>query len=387
VVCVWNDAAVREACLDASVEALRAEAPSTRYVPIDNSAHAFPSAGAALNHGARLAETDVVAFAHQDVRLHSLVALEQAAALLLDENERIGVLGACGIATDGRIVGTVRDRVVLIGERPEPVQDVDSLDEVLFMVSRHRLLADPLTEHADLAWHGYAVEYGLRVRRLGFRVAAADLPLTHNSLTVNLDRLDVAHARIGRLYPEALPVRTTCGAVARGTPADQARPRLLAAHRWRYRWLKATAPAHALRRAAGGGPVVFDDIRLDVDEVVAGLDEPLHVYNVDPEGVTGRAGDVFELPRRGRTVRFEAGDIEGLAARLAGRRSGEPVLATNMSTADLARVAPLVARSDRVIGFHEAMGCWMLVGCPTDRLPASWRSARATPLGMRALAG
>ena len=43
----------------------------------------FGSAGAALNDGARRARNGVVVFVHQDVYLHSLVALEEAAAALI----------------------------------------------------------------------------------------------------------------------------------------------------------------------------------------------------------------------------------------------------------------------------------------------------------------
>ena len=57
----------------------------------------------------------------------------------------------------------MRDRVVMIGEQAYAT-DVDSVDEVLFMIERKRALAEPLSEDPDLAWHAYAVEYGARVR-------------------------------------------------------------------------------------------------------------------------------------------------------------------------------------------------------------------------------
>ncbi len=71
--------------------------------------------------------------------------------------------------------------------------EVDSLDEVLFMMRRDQILRHPLSEEADLSWHAYAVEYGARLRSMGYRVAVANIPLTHNSLTINLDRLAEAH--------------------------------------------------------------------------------------------------------------------------------------------------------------------------------------------------
>jgi hypothetical protein len=200
IVCVWNDAGVRSACLDASVEALRAQAPDTEYLPVDNASHTFTSAGAALNHGAAQARNEVVVFAHQDVWLHSIEALERAAGLLADDDS-LGVLGSCGIAADGRIVGTIRDRVVVIGDPTAAPEDVDSMDEVLFMATRAQLLAEPLVTDPELAWHGYAVEYGLRMRSLGRRAAITHLPLTHNSLTT---------ASTWRMPRSAADTRTGC---------------------------------------------------------------------------------------------------------------------------------------------------------------------------------
>ena len=93
VVCVFNDAHVRERCLDRSIDLLRVEAPDVDYIPVDNVHGQFASAGRALNEGARQARHEVVVFAHQDVFLHSLVALERAAALLVTD-ARLGMLGA-----------------------------------------------------------------------------------------------------------------------------------------------------------------------------------------------------------------------------------------------------------------------------------------------------
>jgi hypothetical protein len=195
----------------------------------------------------------------------------------------------------------------------------------------------------------------------------------------------VAHAEIGRRYPDRLPVQTTCGVIA--SPSGAAvRPPLLAAHRWRYRWLRNSIPAHAVRRAIGGGSVVLDDIRLDIDEVIAGLAEALQVFNLDERGALGQLGGAVELPRRGRPVVFEAGGLDELETVLAARRTDAPTLVTNLTADHLGRLAPLLTGVEQVVGYHEALGCWLLLGCPASALPASWQSHRATPLGMRGLA-
>ena len=213
IVCVYNDPAVRRECLDRSVRAYGRHAPGVEYLPVDNVDGRYRSAGAALNHGASLAGNNVVVFVHQDVFLHSLAVVIRVAGQM--QAGGLGVLGAVGVRRDGRIAGRIRDRAVLLGVPVQQPADVDSVDELLFMVPRPLVLRHPLTELPDMAWHAYGVEYGLRVRRLGLRVGVTDIPLTHNSRTANLARLDVAHAAVAARYPELLPVRTTCGVVAR----------------------------------------------------------------------------------------------------------------------------------------------------------------------------
>ena len=112
---------------------------------------------------------------HQDVYLHSLTALEEAAGRLAND-ESIGLLGALGVTSEGGFVGRVRDRVFLGGAPAREPTTVDSVDELLFMVPRRLLVREPLTEDPELAWHAYAVEYGLRVRARGRRVCASTYP-------------------------------------------------------------------------------------------------------------------------------------------------------------------------------------------------------------------
>ena len=123
----------------------------------------------------------------------------------------------------------------LLGEpAPEPA-DVDCVDELLFIASRSPLEHEPLAEDPELAWHAYAVDYGLRARARGRRVCVADIPLTHNSLTVNLDRLEVAYAALAERYPDGMPVMTPQGQVG-GPPRPRDRVTVLDEHRWRFRW-------------------------------------------------------------------------------------------------------------------------------------------------------
>jgi hypothetical protein len=385
IVCVYNDPAVRQQCLDRSIQALSNEASDVEYLPIENENGTYSSAGAALNYGVSLAKNDVVIFVHQDVFLHSLTALKRAAGQM--HAGGFGVLGAGGIHSDGRVIGRVRDRVILVGESVVQPTDVDSVDELLFLAPRSQLLSYPLTESRDMAWHAYAVEYGLRVRRRGLRTGVADIPLTHNSLSANTARLDNAHKAIAARYSDLLPVRTTCGMVTSKT-ARAGGHVWFPAHRWRYRWLFDSIALQGARRATDRIPSVLADIRRDVDEVIhRSPGRRLHIVNCsNGRRLVTDGPDLLELPRRDGTAVFTECDISDMAAVAASRLPGSWVLLTNLSQLDIKLLGPQLAEIPCVLGFHVATGFWLLLGARFTDLPPRWHSRRATPLGMRVLA-
>jgi hypothetical protein len=382
IVCVFNDPAVREHCLDRSIAAARPGLP-VEYLPVDNTGHQFATAGAALNHGARRAHHDVVVFVHQDVYLHSLDRLLAVAAELRG-HPGFGLVGASGVTSSGALVGRLRDRVQVLGASASRPVPVDSVDEVLFVVRRADVLAEPLSEHPDLAWHGYAVEYGLRVRERGRAVGAVDTAITHNSLTINLARLDVAHARLASTYPRALPVRTTCGVVGRAEQERRLRSvPVLGAQGWRVQWLRESAIAARARRRLRV-PAVIGDIRRDVDLLDVGSGRTLHLINIDSTGAFARhAGQPLDLLRRAQRVRARAVvDTDGLVCAMRDVPAGDSVLVTDLTLGGLDPIADLVHASSIpcIVGVHD-WTMWLLAGPVVSRLPERWSARRATPLG------
>lgn len=67
VVCVYNDPAVRQDCLDRSLEKYIETRNSNlpiEYISVDNTKGEHKSAGAALNYGASEAKNDILVFVH-----------------------------------------------------------------------------------------------------------------------------------------------------------------------------------------------------------------------------------------------------------------------------------------------------------------------------------
>jgi hypothetical protein len=377
IACVYNDIEVRGHCLDRSLEAYEGELP-VQYLPVDNTEHAFSSAGAALNHATRQAVHDVVVFVHQDVHLHDVEQLQRAADAL--EDPRWGVLGANGVTAQHEWAGRLRDRVVLVGAPAARPVAVDTLDEVLFMARREDLLAEPLSEHPDLAWHAYAVEYALRVRASGRLAGAVDTAITHNSMSTNLARLSDAHRHVGDLHPELLPIRTTCGTV--GPPRTRLRDLpVVRDHRWRLRWLRQSRVAAQVRGALGV-PVVLADLAHEVDLLEWSGDDPLHVVNLDRTGTFCEvAGAPVTLERAGRPIVMSSvASLAALADALDCLEPSTRVVITDLTVADLPHLGARVRRGQWLAGVHED-AVWLASGPVASEVPAQWRDRRAVPLG------
>lgn len=385
IICVFNHEPVRRRCLDRSIERHRGEVDDLDYVLVDNRDGSFASAGAAFNAGASRARHDHLVFVHQDVVLHSLAALERAAALLEDDH-RIGLAGAFGVEREGRFLGRVRDRVVLIGEHFDGPAVVDSIDEVLIMIPRRVFARERLSEAPEFAWHAYAVEYGLRLRNAGLRVCAVDVPLTHNSLSLNIEDLEAAHAGLARAYPDAMPVQTPNGLLNCAAGVRRRRG-LIGRHGWRANWLRYSVAAHVGRRALGGGECVLSDIRSRIDDLFAAGAAPLLIVNLDRDGtfVDHRPGPLV-LRRLDHELRVTSGGLDAALAAIGTAADGANVLVSGLRPADLRAVAPHLADSRRLLGFACDIGYWLLVGPSTERAAARLRSVRSTPFGMRRVA-
>jgi hypothetical protein len=375
IACVYNDPVVRRHCLDRSLE-LYDGPVEVEYLPVDNTEHAFPSAGAALNHAVRQARHDIVVLVHQDVHLHDLDRLAACAGAL--DDERWGILGANGVTADHRSVGRLRDRVILIGESAPTPRPVDTLDEVLVIARREDLLREPLSEDPRLAWHAYAVEYSLRVRAAGRLAGAVDTAITHNSMTTNLARLDEAHRHVGDLYPSLVPIHTTCGVVDPGARDWGSLP-VLREHGWRRRWLKESRFAARVRSELGV-PVVLADIAHEVDLLGYSTEEPLHLVNADRTGgFAPDAGGCIVLERDGRPVAMSAVAPRHVPEAIASLDRAQHVLVTGLTLDDLPDIAPRLEGGDWLAGIQWGE-VWLVRGPSAVQRPAEWTRPQAVPL-------
>ncbi|HOZ57549.1 MAG TPA: glycosyltransferase [Nakamurella multipartita] len=376
IVCVYNDPEVLDECLSRSVAGYSGPL-DIDYLPMDNTSHWYHSAGAALNAGARRARHETVVFVHQDVFIHSFDRLAEAGALLGDE---WGMLGANGMDSRGGSVGRMRDRILLIGaSAPAPV-DVDTLDEVLFMVGRSRIIDSPLAEDPELSWHAYAVEYSVRLRRAGLRVGAVDLAITHNSMSTNMAKLDVAHAFVGESYADLRPIHTTCGAIGSKRSRVRQLP-LIRSQGWRLNWLKRSVEALRVRRTIGERTII-GDISHDVDLLSFGTGSPLQVINFDDSGSFARlASGALTLTRNGRPVSMQAvDDISEIVDVLRTSPVDSRILLTDLTLRDLKLIGTELSGRRWIAGVQPGV-IWLLSGPDLDRPPPQWSRPQVVPAG------
>jgi hypothetical protein len=227
------------------------------------------------------------------------------------------------------------------------------------------------------------------MRRRGLRTGVANIPLTHNSLSVNLARLDQAHQVVASRYADLLPVMTTCGAITRKVP-QKAGPGALRSQRRRYRWLRDSLVLQGARKGSGPISGVLADLRYDVDDVVAAAPRRhLRILNCngDRPFVPDHQVQPLELPRRNGLVAFSDHQVQAIPSVVTSLPRGSWTLVTNLSETDLRYLVQQVPQARSIVGFHFGTGLWLLFGPMVTELPSSWQPKRAIPLGPSALVG
>jgi hypothetical protein len=203
-----------------------------------------PSAARAYNSGLASAESEYVAFVHQDVYLprNWRANLEAAVGALNATDPDWAVIGSVGVCQRGKVVGRAWSSGLgrVVGE-PVPVpQPVQSIDELAFVVRRNSGCSfDP-----DLpGFHLYGTDVVQTAKHMGKGAYVADLPVVHNSRPVA--SLGGAYSRAYRYmqkkWRDRLPIQTLIVPIARsGVPLLRARMRSLWTRRAR---LSRAAPA------------------------------------------------------------------------------------------------------------------------------------------------
>ena len=227
IICVFNDAAVREHCLDCSIERHRRRGRRSRLRPDRQSRRMH------LMRRCRVQRRGIVS-SPRSSRVRAPGRRPPLAAgrssvwpRQLDRRSQHWARWSLGVERDGRLVGRVRDWVVLSASV--------RTDRRRRRPRRTAVHRPPPRLRRSTAVRSAGVRLARLRRRVrppyppaGLRVCAIDVPLTHNSLSRNFDDLGTAADGRARGHPDALPVRTPNELVTRS--ARRPPPRRASTH-------------------------------------------------------------------------------------------------------------------------------------------------------------
>ena len=171
----------------------------------------------AYNTGLSEAESEYLAFVHQDVYLPRSWEnnLAKAVAYLDQCDPTWAVVGVYGVQETGQHIGTVWSSGLgrVLHEGPEAPQPVISLDELAFVVRRSSgIRFDPSLPN----FHLYGTDVCLAARAVGRMAYAAHMPVIHNSQPAILGGAYLELYRyMQRKWWRDLPVATTVGPVTK----------------------------------------------------------------------------------------------------------------------------------------------------------------------------
>lgn len=177
VICCYNNPKLLRTNLKKSLEGQNTR---VEFIPVANTDNRFDSIPKALNYGACRASGDHLMFVHQDVFLCGGDWVQRAQRLV-ESIENYGAAGVSGVTSQGVFKGRIYDRGLIWGRSISSPEEVQTLDEQLFITSRHLFRTLELDE--GFRYHSYLADYCLRVLKRGLKVYVLPLTVEHNSVT------------------------------------------------------------------------------------------------------------------------------------------------------------------------------------------------------------
>lgn len=218
IVVVYNSKRLFQNILLNSLEKQSAE---YELIAIDNSKGEYKSAAEALNCKGKQATGKYIMFVHQDVELPDNSWLEKIEASL-DNIPDLGIAGVTGMSVTGknneeRKRGRISDcgRILQGQNVTLKVEQVQTLDECLFVVPKPIFDKLQLDWQTFDGWHCYCIDYCLSVRQLGKKAYVIPMFIYHRSLRSNASRLLIYQERVLKKHKANFKhIYTTCGEVS-----------------------------------------------------------------------------------------------------------------------------------------------------------------------------
>lgn len=171
----------------------------------------FSSATTAYNDAIDKSDNDLIVFCHQDMFFPAtwISQLESIVDSLQTQDPNWGVLGCCGITSDGRFRGYVYSSGVGIIGGPSNPAEIQTLDEIILILRKSSgLRFDEKLPH----FHLYGTDICLRAATRGMKSYAISVLCIHNTyqdFDLPKEFFECCDY-VRREWKHFLPIRTTC---------------------------------------------------------------------------------------------------------------------------------------------------------------------------------
>lgn len=187
IICASNNNEILDKCLRESLK--KQTYKNFELIVIDTKENKYIGAADALMSGVKKAKGDIIIFAHHDIILENEYEFEN----IVNQIEKIkdfGILGIAGASyKKGILVGNITNgdpKIPISNKEINEAQDVQTLDEVLFVIKKDILEQYPLNLE-NKTWHLYAVEYSLLMKEKNKKVMVIPSDIYHLSAGASMN--------------------------------------------------------------------------------------------------------------------------------------------------------------------------------------------------------
>jgi len=185
---------------DVLMKSLKNQTAEFELIALDNTKGDFKSASDALNYGGNKATGKYIMFVHQDVDLGSDFWLEEVEKIL-DGIPDLGIAGVAGMSELGgnfaeRQRGHISNSGEMWGHKIVKEEVVQTLDELLLIVTSSQFKKMQFDEKTFDHWHCYGADYCLSVRKNGLKTYVIPAFVYHRSLSANIRDFSIYKRRL-----------------------------------------------------------------------------------------------------------------------------------------------------------------------------------------------
>ncbi|MFI5260385.1 MAG: glycosyltransferase [Candidatus Paceibacteria bacterium] len=212
IVTVYNKRDFLERVL---LDSLQKQTAEFELIAIDNTTGKYKSAAAAFNAEVKNPKGDYILFVHQDVDFGNDTEWLKNAEREAQKIPEAGVMGVVGVDFNGKFRGYISDCGQKRWERETEAIEVQTVDELLFIIPKKVFSIFKFDEETFDGWHLYGADYCLTAQKNGLKTYVIPAFIYHRSFAANTKDLIRYKRRLFLKY--RFPIFTSIGLINRSS--------------------------------------------------------------------------------------------------------------------------------------------------------------------------